>query len=116
MRRGYRREQRVNDLLQTALANILQREAADLLPTTMVTVTGVSVAHDLAFAKVFVSVLEENRAAEVIAALNEASRSLRHLLAGAVRLRIVPELRFVFDDSTLRGNRIASLVRDVKSS
>lgn len=115
MKRTFRRDQRVNDLLQTALATILQREAGDVLPsvTTMVTVTGVSVTHDLAHAKVFVSVLDEEQASEAISALNHAAKTLRHRLASAVLLRIVPELRFVFDDSTVRGHRIASLVRDV---
>lgn len=114
MKRTFRRDQRVNDLLQTALAKILQREAGDLLPSnSMVTVTGVSVTHDLAHAKVFVSVLDEEQAEETVDALNHASKTLRHMLAGAVLLRIVPELKFVFDDSAVRGNRIASLVKDV---
>src|SRR5437762_5700765 len=114
MRRTFRRDQRVNDLLQTALATILQREAGNLLSvTTMVTVTGVSVTHDLAHAKVFVSVLDEEQAEEAVASLNHAAKTLRHMLASAVLLRMVPELRFVFDDSTVRGHRIASLVRDV---
>ncbi len=112
-KKGYRRDQRVGDLLQTELAKIIQRETGSLLAGMMVTVTGVEVSHDLTSAKVYVSVLQEDMATEAVAALNGATKTLRHLLAGAVRLRIVPELRFIFDDSTVRGNRIASLVRDV---
>lgn len=113
MRRGFRRDQRVGDLIQTALAKILQRGAGDFLSGVMVTVTGVEVSHDLSSAKVFVSVLEEEQAANAVTALNNATKTLRHLLASEVRLRIVPELRFIFDDSIVRGNRIAKLVRDV---
>ncbi len=112
MARGFRREARVNDLIQTALARILQKEAADVV-IGLVTITGVSVSHDLAFAKIFVSVLPEESAREAIAALNAETKELRHLLARAVRLRIVPDLKFVFDESIARGSRISSLIHDV---
>jgi len=112
MKKGGIRAQRINELVQTALAKILQKESASILDC-MVTITGVEITPDLAHAKVFVSVLEEQKASSAIKQLNAEAKQLRHLLAGAVRLRIVPELRFVFDDSVWRGNRIASLVRDV---
>lgn len=114
MKRDGRRAHRINDLLQTALATILLREASFFLDC-MVTVTSVDVSPDLSVAKVYVSVLEEEKAVSAVRALNSEAKSLRHLLAEAVRLRVTPELRFLFDDSVLRGNRIASLVRDVRS-
>lgn len=111
MPKGYSRIQRVADVIQTALAEILQREAEDL-KSGMVTVTGVDVAHDMSFAKVFVSVLDENKAKETLATLNEAAKYLRYELAHAVVLRVTPELKFVYDDSAVRGSRISSLIND----
>ncbi|EKD72684.1 MAG: ribosome-binding factor A [uncultured bacterium] len=111
MTKGFKRDQRINDVVQQALAEIIQKEAKDLR-FGMVTITGVNVSHDLAFAKVFVSVLEEDKADETIAALNNAAKYLRYLLANAVELRITPELKFVYDDSIARGSRISSLIND----
>ena len=115
MAKAYNRLQRINDLVQTTLAGILLREAKDLR-FGMVTITGVEVAQDLSHAKVYVSVLEDDKASESIAALNNASKYLRYSLANAVELRVTPELKFVYDDSTLRGNRITSLINDALKS
>lgn len=109
-KRGNRKE-RVADLIQTALAEILQRNAKDL-HVGMVTVTSVSVAHDLSHAKVFVSVLEDEKAHETVKSLNQSAKFLRYELANSVELRITPELKFVYDDSTVRGSRISSLIND----
>jgi ribosome-binding factor A len=111
MPRRYNRSQRVGDLIQTELAAIIQKEATDL-NIGMVTVTGVEVAPDLSYARVFVSVLEDGKVVETIAALNSAAKHLRYNLAHAVKLRITPELKFIYDDSTVRGSRISSLIND----
>ncbi len=111
MAKGYKRSQRVGDLIQTTLAEILQRDAKDLR-FGIITVTSVDIAHDLSFAKVFVSVLEEDKAVETLKALNGAAKYLRYQLANSVELRITPELRFVYDDSAVRGSRITSLIND----
>jgi len=109
-RRGFPRALRVNEVIQTALAVMIQRGEAGELP--FVSVTGVRVAPDFSFARVFVSLLDEQKAPEAIAALNEQAKHLRHLLAGEVRLRVTPELKFVHDDSIARGSRISLLIND----
>lgn len=109
MAKGFKREQRINDLIQTTLAEIIQRQATDLR-FGMVTLTGVNVSHDLAYAKIFVSVLEDEKAAETLSALNKAAKFLRYELANAVELRVTPELKFIYDDSSVRGSRITSLI------
>jgi len=111
MSKGFKRTQRINDLIQTTLAEIILRQAKDLR-FGMVTLTGVTVAHDLSHAKVFVSVLEEDKAKETLVALNNAAKYLRYELANAVELRVTPQLKFVYDDSTVRGSRITSLINN----
>lgn len=110
-KKGYSRIQRIGDLIQTALAEILQREAENM-DFGIVTVTGVSVSQDLSYAKVFVSVLDDAKAKETIQKLNEGTKNLRYELAHAVKLRITPELKFVYDDSSVRGTRISSLINN----
>jgi ribosome-binding factor A len=111
MKKRYNRIQRVGDLIQNTLAEILQREA-DSLQCGIITVTGVDVSQDMSHAKVFVSVLDEAKAVATIAILNDATKSLRYELAHAVKLRITPDLKFVYDDSAVRGSRISSLIED----
>ncbi len=109
MPKSFSRLQRVGDLIQTTLAKILQKEMRDL-DIGMVTLTGVTVSPDMSHAKVFVSVLPEEKAKETIATLNAETKELRYLLAHSVKLRITPDLKFIYDDSILRGSRISSLI------
>lgn len=111
MKRGYERTQRIADLIQKTLAQMLLRDMTDDR-FRFVTVTSVSVTKDLGYAKIFVSMLidDEQKIKETIAALNRVSKSLRYQLARAVKLRVVPELKFVYDESTAHGFRISNLI------
>jgi ribosome-binding factor A len=104
------RMHRVANLVQTTLADILLKESEDTR-FHMVTITSVSLAKDMSSAKVFVSVWDEDKVKEVIAALNNASKYLRYALAQSkIEMRVIPQLKFIYDDSTVRGNRISSLL------
>ena len=106
------RMQRVAGLVQITLADILLKESEDER-FHMVTITHVSLAKDLSSAKVFVSVWDETKASEILEALNHASKYLRYALAQSkIEMRVIPELHFIYDESTVRGNRIASLIND----
>ncbi len=113
MPKSYSRIQRIGDLIQTALAEILRVHAKEL-QCGMTTITSVKVSADLSFAKIYVSVLEDEKATEIVAALNKDKtiKFLRYELANAVELRITPELKFFYDDSVVRGSRISSLIND----
>lgn len=103
------RLQRIADLIQTTLAEILQTQMEDTR-FKMVTITSVAVSPDLSFAKIYVSILEEDKAKIIIEALNRAAKYIRHLLANSIDLRITPELRFYYDDSIARGHHISALI------
>ena len=111
MKRGFDRRERVADLIQKSLAEILLRDMSDNR-FRFVTITGVELSKDLSYAKVYVSVLsdDENQIKETVLALNQETKLLRYRLAHAVKLRIVPELKFVYDESTARGFRISTLI------
>jgi ribosome-binding factor A len=117
-RRGYDRTQRVADLIQKSLAQILLQDMSDDR-FRLVTITSVNVSRDLSYAKVFVSVLmdEEEKIKQTIMSLNRSAKALRYSLASAVKLRIAPELKFVYDESTAHGFRISMLIDEaVKKS
>lgn len=102
MAKEFGRPQRVSQELQKELAMIIQREIKDPRVGMMVTVSGVEVSRDLAYAKVFVTFLndkDEDAVKSGIRALQDASGFIRSLLGKAMRLRIVPELTFFYDNS-----------------
>ena len=97
----------------------LRRELGTLVHATVrehglcsTSVSDVEVTRDLAHAKVFVTVLQAERAKETVKALKELAPELRYQLAKAVKMRHVPELHFHYDESVDRGERIDLLLRD----
>ncbi|KAG1716439.1 hypothetical protein ID866_714 [Astraeus odoratus] len=112
MAKEFGRPQRVAQEMQKEIALILQREIKDPRIGMMTTVSGVEMSRDLAYAKVFVTFLNDQDEAAVkngIKALQEASGFIRSLLGKAMRLRIVPELTFFYDNSLVEGMRMSNL-------
>lgn len=109
MAKGYARVERVADLIQAALADILQKEAHDDR-FGLVSITDVIVAKDFSSARIYVSVLDEAKAKETVVALNQAAKFLRYRLAQEIDLRMTPTLKFFYDDTAVRGDRISSLI------
>jgi len=111
MAKEYSRASRVSQQVQKELARIIQQEVKD--PRIgMVTISGVDITSDLAYAKVFVTFLTigEQTNDESLAGLNAASGYIRRLLGKAMKLRIVPDIRFCFDETLTEGLRISELV------
>ena len=119
MAQEYSRTQRVADQIQRELAALIQREVKD--PRVgMATVSAVEVSRDLSHAKVFVTILnggeDQQGMTELVKALNNASGFLRSQLGQRMKLRIVPTLRFHFDDSLSRGNYLSNLIDQARAS
>lgn len=115
MAREFSRTQRVSQEMQKEIAIILQREIKDPR-LIMTTVSDVEVSRDLAYAKVYVTFLndeDEKAVKEGLKVLQEATGFIRMLLGKAMRLRIVPELTFFYDRSLVDGMRMSNLVNDV---
>lgn len=96
--------------MQRELAQLIREEVKD--PRVgMVTVSGVEVTRDLAYAKIFVTVLDPRHdTAEAVKALNRAAAFLRRALSQRMLIRSVPQLQFVHDESIERGARLSSLI------
>ncbi len=118
MAKEFSRSRRVAQQLQQEIARILQRDVKD--PRVgMVTVSSIDVSRDLAYAKVYVTFFnidnDEARIKEGIEALESASGYIRSLVGSAMKLRIVPELRFLYDNTLVEGMRMSNLVSEVRS-
>ncbi|RUO38736.1 ribosome-binding factor A [Aliidiomarina shirensis] len=115
MKKEYNRTDRFSQQMQREIAMILQREIKDPR-VVMPTVNDVEVSRDLAYAKVFVTFLqdEEEQVKIALQVLNDASGYIRSLLGKRIKSRITPNLRFVHDFSLSEGIRMAKLVREAR--
>jgi len=125
------RAQRIADQIQREIAVLIQLEVSD--PRVgMVSVTGVDVSNDLAYAKIYITVLnslagdeqinadtlsepgvlDQLEIEENLKALKKASGFLRTLLSKRLRLRVVPKLQFYYDSSIEQGQRLSDLIDD----
>jgi ribosome-binding factor A len=110
MPREFTRSDRVSAQIQRELSELLRLNARDP-ELGMVTLSAVEVTRDMSLAKAYVSFLGAGLdTKKCVARLNEAVPLYRHELGKRIRLRVMPELRFVFDESLLRGLRIQSLL------
>lgn len=115
MARDFNRTDRIGDVMMRELSVIIQQELKD--PRVgMITIAEVRVSKDLAYAKVFVSVMMEEKAAETLEGLNKAAGFLRAQLAKRMSIRVIPQLRFVYDDTTIKANRISRMIDDAVAS
>ena len=108
------RPQKLGDLIQRELSELVQRELRD--PRVgMITLTGVDVSPDFSHAKVFFTTLSEAHVAEATQGLRRASGFLRSQLAKRIKLYTTPELRFEYDESVKRGDRLSRLIDSTKN-
>lgn len=113
-----RRMEKVADLLQGEIADLLQRRVRDpSLEGVLISVTHIDITPDLAHARVHVSVMAEDlEQRAVMDALDRSSRFLQRELVRRIQIRRVPRLHFELDDSIAEGQRMASLLREVRDS
>ena len=110
MSRG--RPQKVADLIQRELSDLLRRDVRDP-HVGMVTLTSVDVAPDLSHAKVYFTILDKAKLAETGKALQRAAGFLRSQLSHRMNMYTTPALRFVYDESVERGDRLSRLIDSV---
>jgi ribosome-binding factor A len=109
------RPQKLGDLIQRELSELLQRELRD--PRVgMITITSVDVSPDISHAKVFFTTLSEAHIAEAKEGLSRAAGFLRTQLARRIKLYTTPELRFEYDESVERGDRLSRLIDSIKKN
>lgn len=110
MARDFTRGDRLGELIQRELARLIQYELKDPRITTMITVSGVKVTRDLSHAKVYISVFDKDQAEDTLKVLSKAAGFFRSSLAKLIKIRMIPELHFVYDDSIREGSYLSSLI------
>ena len=114
MKRASGRPQKLGDLIQRELSQLVQQELRD--PRVgMITITSVDVSPDLSHAKVFFTLLDKQQLADARQGLKRAAGFLRSQLARRIKLYTTPELRFEYDASVERGDHLSRLIDSVRS-
>jgi ribosome-binding factor A len=110
MPKDYPRSRRIAEQIQRELSDVIRLELKD--PRVgMLTITDVEVSQDYSHAKVFFTTLgDAAKVSETVAGLARAAGFLRSQLAHRLKLRIVPQLQFKYDESVERGMRLSRLI------
>lgn len=112
MSNEFKRSDRISEMVQRKLAQIIQQEIKDPRMPAFVTISSVKVTADLAHAKVYFTVLN-NEAGETATILNSAASFLRTALSRTLTIRTVPQLHFIYDESIEYGRKLSKLIDDV---
>ena len=103
----------INEEIQKELSSLLRNVKDPRVQDCMISVTRVETTPDLRWAKVYVSFLQEDRAAGAIKGLKSASGYLRRELGRALNLRYTPELNWELDDSITYGAKMLALINSL---
>jgi ribosome-binding factor A len=109
----HNRAERIAAQIKSEVGQILLTRAKEPY-LSLVTVTKVIVSKDLKYSKVFYSVLgDEDKIHKAGIGLQRALKYIRSELSQAVRIRVMPEIRFIYDDSAAYADHIQHLINDI---
>jgi ribosome-binding factor A len=110
------RHERVRELLKREIGEAIRREF-HVNEAGLISVNDVDVAGDLKSAIVFISIFgnpaQQKRGLQL---LTDNRIRIQGLVARAVVLKYTPTLKFVFDDSLVRGNRVLQIIEELEKS
>ncbi len=109
MPKDYPRSDRIASQVQRELARLVQHGVKDPRLSSP-SILEVEVTKDLSLAKVYFSVLDPENAADSLQALTSASGYLQREIGKVLKARITPRLKFIYDDSNIRGRNISDLI------
>ena len=104
---------RINEEIQKSLADALRTVKDPRVSGTMISITHVETTPDLRYAKVYVSFLEEHKAADAMKGLKSAGGYLRRQVSNDLKLRYTPELVWALDDSITYGAKLLELINSL---
>ena len=115
-KKPYKRSERMSDEIRSILGNIfianIQIQDAGLL-----TVSKVEVTSDLRLAKVFISLLNSKKPSnEVIDYIKHRRKVIRYHLGNKLNAKFVPDLRFYYDDSLKKAEKIGTLLNKIRNN
>ncbi len=113
--KGFARNDRLASQIKRELSEIIINDTE--LPSGMIiSITDVELTKDLRYGKVFYSVLGDNSMREKASQYFEKqTKNLRMEIASQIRVKFIPELKYLYDNSIERGQRIEQLLDQIKN-
>ena len=103
----------INQEIQRELSSLLRTVKDPRVQDVMISITRVETTPDLRFTKVYVSFLQENKAADAMKGLKSAAGYLRRQIAANLQLRHAPEIQWALDDSITYGAKMLELINSL---
>lgn len=104
----------INEEIQKELSALLRTVKDPRVQDVMISITRVETTPDLRYTKVYVSFLQEDKAAEAMKGLKSAAGFLRRQLGNNLKLRYSPEIVWTLDDSITYGARMLELINSLE--
>ncbi|MDD4294924.1 MAG: 30S ribosome-binding factor RbfA [Candidatus Omnitrophica bacterium] len=106
------RMDKVNKEIQRQLMSVL-RDDVDDPALTFLSITNVDTTRDLRESKVYFSILDDNNLKQAQNALKRMKNLIRAHLGNKLHLKILPDLRFIHDDTLKYSVDIFKKIEDV---
>ena len=103
----------INQEIQKELSSLLRTVKDPRVQDTMISITRVETTPDLRFTKVYVSFLQNEKAADGMKGLASAAGWLRRQIASSLQLRYTPQLQWALDDSITYGAKMLELINSL---
>ena len=113
---SYQRIDRISEQVRREVDQIIRERVSDPRVKGTFSVTRADVTRDLRHAKIYVSVLEDDKREGMMAALKKAAGFIRHELGQNIIIRYSPELTFVSDENIAYGVHIAKVLADAQKT
>jgi ribosome-binding factor A len=110
------RHERVRELLKRAIGEAIRREF-NVSDVGLITVNDIDVGGDLRSAVVFITILgNADQQKHGLQVLEQNRIRLQALVAKSVILKYTPTLKFIVDDSIVRGNRVLQILDELENN
>ena len=113
---SYQRIDRISEEVRHEVDRIIREEVSDPRVQGTFSITRAEVTRDLRYAKIYVSVLEDDKRDDLMKALKSASGFIRRSLGKNMLIRYAPELQFISDQNIAYGVHIAKMLADAQVS
>ena len=113
------RGKRLSGEFQKEISSVIMQKLKNRHPelSAIISVTESDVAPDLKSAKIYISIFDVNEEKRQLSfeIIKQNAGYIRHELAMVMRLRTVPELRFILDESMEHGSKIDRILEDLSN-
>ncbi|MGN0972914.1 MAG: 30S ribosome-binding factor RbfA [Aristaeellaceae bacterium] len=113
---SYQRIDRISEEVRREVDRIIREELNDPRVCGTFSVTRAEVTRDLRYAKIYVSVLEDDKREDLLRALKSAAGYIRRALGKGIIIRSAPELSFVSDQNIAYGVHIAQVLAEAQKN